>query len=33
LTSAARALQPDYRTDGEMTIFTTLDSEDFHAQG
>ena len=33
LASAAKALLPDYSADGEMTIFTTLDSEDFHAQG
>lgn len=33
LSRAARALQPDYSEDGELTIFTSLDGEDFHAQG
>jgi hypothetical protein len=28
---AAQALLPDYEAGGELTIFTTLDSEDFHA--
>ncbi len=31
LASAAKALLPDYLEDGELTIFTTIDSEDFHA--
>ena len=30
---AAQALLPDYEADGELTIFTTLDGEDFHAWG
>jgi hypothetical protein len=28
---AVRELQPDYRTDADLTAFTTLDGEDFHA--
>ncbi len=31
LTVAAEALLPDYKAGGELTIFTALDSEDFHA--
>ena len=31
LTAAAEALLPDYTADGELTIFTALDSEDFYA--
>ena len=31
LTVAAEALLPDYKAGGELTIFTVLDSEDFHA--
>jgi len=30
---AAKALLPDYKKDEELTSFTALDSEDFHAQG
>ncbi len=30
LHAAAKTLLPDYSTDNELTIFTTLDSEDFH---
>jgi hypothetical protein len=33
LAAAAEALLPDYATGGELTIFTTLDSEDFYASG
>ena len=33
LSRAAKALLADYSEDGEMTIFTSLDGEDFHAQG
>ena len=33
LTAAADALLADYSSDGELTVFTALDSEDFHAQG
>jgi len=29
LTAAAEALLPDYAAGGELTIFTSLDSEDF----
>ncbi len=29
---AARALLADYQTDEELTTFTSLDAEDFHAQ-
>ena len=32
LTAAAEALLPDYKEDNELTCFTTLDGEDFHAQ-
>lgn len=28
---AVRELQSDYRTDDELTAFTALDGEDFHA--
>ncbi|MFQ5856931.1 MAG: hypothetical protein ACE5LU_15060 [Anaerolineae bacterium] len=31
LAVAAQALLPDYAADGELTIFTTLDDEDFYA--
>ncbi len=31
LTAAAEALLPDYASGGELTSFTTLDSEDFRA--
>jgi hypothetical protein len=31
LATAAKALLPDYEADGELTIFTALDGEDFHA--
>ena len=31
LAAAAEALLPDYTADGELTIFTTLDNEDFYA--
>lgn len=31
MAQAAQALLPDYEAGGELTIFTTLDSEDFHA--
>jgi hypothetical protein len=30
LAAAAEALLPDYAAGGELTIFTALDSEDFH---
>ena len=30
LTAAANALYKDYSTDDELTIFTELDSENFH---
>ena len=33
LTAAAEALLPDYTANGELTIFTALDSEDFYASG
>jgi hypothetical protein len=34
LAAAAEVLLPDYRSgDGELTIFTVLDSGDFYAQG
>jgi hypothetical protein len=33
LSCAAKALLADYSEGGEMTIFTSLDGEDFHAQG
>jgi hypothetical protein len=33
LSRAAKTLQADYSEAGEMTIFTSLDCEDFHAQG
>jgi hypothetical protein len=32
LAAAAKALLPDYTTNTELTAFTALDSEDFHAQ-
>jgi hypothetical protein len=31
LAAAAEALLPDYAAGGELTIFTALDGEDFHA--
>jgi hypothetical protein len=31
LATAAKALLPDYTADGELTVFTALDSEDFYA--
>jgi hypothetical protein len=31
LSQAANALLPDYLEDGELTAFTILDGEDFHA--
>ena len=31
LANAAQALLDDYTTDEELTIFTSLDGEDFHA--
>ena len=31
LAAAAEALLPDYSAEGELTVFTALDSEDFHA--
>jgi hypothetical protein len=31
LVHAARALRPDYESDPELTAFTALDGEDFHA--
>jgi hypothetical protein len=33
LSQAADALLQDYETDSELTSFSALDSEDFHAQG
>lgn len=33
LAEAAKALLPDYSADGELTAFTALDHEDFHAAG
>ena len=33
LEQAARALLADYQADPELTAFTTLDGQDFHAQG
>ena len=32
LSKAAEALLPDYETDSELTVFTTLDSEDFYTK-
>ena len=31
LAAAAEAILPDYSADGELTAFTALDHEDFHA--
>jgi predicted CopG family antitoxin len=31
LAVAAKALLPDYQSDSELTLFTALDAEDFHA--
>jgi predicted CopG family antitoxin len=33
LASAAQALLADYQSDTDLTAFTALDGEDFHAQG
>ena len=33
LAQAAEALLADYQTDPDLTAFTALDSEDFHAEG
>jgi hypothetical protein len=33
LAEAAKALLPDYTADGELTAFTALDHEEFHAEG
>jgi hypothetical protein len=33
LSQAADALLQDYKTDSELTSFSALDGEDFHAQG
>ena len=33
LSDAAKALLPDYLAGGELTAFTALGGEDFHAQG
>jgi len=33
LTKAAKSLLRDYQEDPELTAFTSLDGEDFHAQG
>ena len=33
LAQAAEALLPDYTADAELTSFTALDTEPFHAQG
>ena len=33
LSRAAKALLADYSENDEMTVFTSLDGEDFHAQG
>jgi len=33
LEAAAKALLSDYTIDSELTAFTALDSEDFHAEG
>ncbi len=33
LALAAQALLADYKDDADLTAFTALDSEDFHAQG
>jgi hypothetical protein len=33
LSKAANALLHDYETDSELTSFSALDGEDFHAQG
>ena len=32
LSAAAKALLPDYSADGELTSFTALDNEGFHAE-
>jgi hypothetical protein len=31
LAAAAEALLPDYASGGDLTVFTSLDGEDFHA--
>ena len=33
LAEAAAGLRDDYATDGELTAFTALDAEEFHAPG
>jgi predicted CopG family antitoxin len=33
LQAAAQLLQADYQQDDELTVFTALDGEDFHAEG
>ncbi len=33
LSAAAQALLEDYQNDTELTSFTALDGEDFHAEG
>lgn len=33
LAKAAKVLLPDYKSGGELTVFTALDSEDFCAKG
>ena len=33
MAAAAQALLSDYQDDADLTAFTTLDGEDFHAQG
>ena len=33
MAAAAQALQADYAAGGELTAFTSLDAEDFHAYG
>jgi predicted CopG family antitoxin len=32
LQAAAQVLQADYQQDDELTVFTALDGEDFHAE-
>ncbi|MFA6033871.1 MAG: hypothetical protein WC889_13300 [Myxococcota bacterium] len=33
MAAAAKELMKDYAEDGDLTLFTSLDAEDFHAQG
>ena len=33
LAKAAKTLLPDYKSGGELTVFTTLDGEEFCAKG